>query len=88
VSNRYQVSNASFAYPIRHGLRARGPVMSDFDARHLDDAEGLARLAEVLNPTKAARAESRARGRRRAASGFASSKADPSARPVSVLQDA
>ncbi|GJD51029.1 hypothetical protein OPKNFCMD_3780 [Methylobacterium crusticola] len=45
--------------------------MSDFDARHLDDADGLARLAEILHPSKAARSDARSRGRRRCAGGFA-----------------
>jgi hypothetical protein len=44
--------------------------MSDFDARHLDDPEGLAGLAELLHPTKAARSEAKARGRRRLREGF------------------
>ncbi|KMO38386.1 hypothetical protein ACQVP2_19035 [Methylobacterium aquaticum] len=44
--------------------------MPDFEPRNLDDAESLARLAELLHPTKAARTEAKARGRRRAASGF------------------
>lgn len=44
--------------------------MPDFESRNLDDAESLARLAELLHPSKAARTEAKARGRRRAASGF------------------
>ncbi len=41
--------------------------MPDFESRNLDDAESLARLAELLHPTKVARTEAKARGRRRAA---------------------
>ncbi|AWN45570.1 hypothetical protein DK419_03900 [Methylobacterium terrae] len=44
--------------------------MPDFESRNLDDAESLARLAELLHPTKVARTEAKARGRRRAAAGF------------------
>ncbi|MET7243122.1 hypothetical protein ABZT49_07115 [Methylobacterium sp. EM32] len=44
--------------------------MPDFESRNLDDAESLARLAELLHPSKAARTEAKARGRRRAAAGF------------------
>ncbi|ACL55065.1 hypothetical protein [Methylobacterium nodulans] len=44
--------------------------MPDFDARHLDDAEALARLAEILHPTKALRAQAKARGRRREREGL------------------
>ncbi|MGY2050310.1 hypothetical protein [Methylobacterium sp. JK268] len=44
--------------------------MSDFDARHLDDAEALARLAEILHPTKALQRQAKARGRRRAREGL------------------
>lgn len=44
--------------------------MPDFESRNLDDAESLARLAELLHPTKSARSEAKARGRRRAAIGF------------------
>ncbi|WP_279357340.1 hypothetical protein [Methylobacterium indicum] len=44
--------------------------MPDFESRNLDDAESLARLAELLHPTKSARAEAKDRGRRRAATGF------------------
>lgn len=44
--------------------------MPDFESRNLDDAESLARLAELLHPTKIARTEAKARGRRRAAAGL------------------
>ncbi len=61
----------AYAYPTSHGLRARGTAMPDFDARHLDDTEALARLAEILHPTKALRGQAKARGRRRVREGLA-----------------
>ncbi|MEH3145291.1 MAG: hypothetical protein PGN34_08065 [Methylobacterium frigidaeris] len=45
--------------------------MSDFDARNLDDAASLARLAELLHPTPAQRSQAKARGRRRLRAGIA-----------------
>jgi hypothetical protein len=63
--------------------------MPDFESRNLDDAESLARLAELLHPTKVARAEARARGRRRAAAGFLPAQAPASTGPVAqTLQHA
>lgn len=44
--------------------------MPDFESRNLDDTESLVRLAELLHPTKVARTEAKARGRRRAAADF------------------
>ncbi|KMO42944.1 hypothetical protein VQ03_09690 [Methylobacterium tarhaniae] len=63
--------------------------MPDFESRNLDDAESLARLAELLHPTKAARTEAKARGRRRAAAGFLPTQAPaPAGQPVPNLQHA
>ncbi len=63
--------------------------MPDFESRNLDDAESLARLAELLHPTKAARTEAKARGRRRAAAGFLPAPGPAQAtQAVSALQDA
>ena len=63
--------------------------MPDFESRNLDDAESLARLAELLHPTKVARTEAKARGRRRAAAGFLPERCPAqTGQPVSALQDA
>lgn len=63
--------------------------MPDFESRNLDDAESLARLAELLHPTKVARSEAKARGRRRAAAGFLPERGPvQTGQPVSALQDA
>ncbi|MGX7705940.1 hypothetical protein [Methylobacterium sp. Gmos1] len=63
--------------------------MPDFESRNLDDAESLARLAELLHPTKAARTEAKARGRRRAAAGLLPTQGPVSTGPaVSALQHA
>ena len=63
--------------------------MPDFESRNLDDAESLARLAELLHPTKVARTEAKARGRRRAAAGFLPERGPAqTGQPVSALQDA
>ncbi|KMO14770.1 hypothetical protein [Methylobacterium platani] len=55
--------------------------MPDFESRNLDDTEGLACLAELLHPTKAAQTEAKARGRRRAAAGFLPAKEPAPADP-------
>jgi hypothetical protein len=68
-----------YAYPLSHVPRARGTIMPDFESRNLDDTESLARLAELLHPTKVARTEARARGRRRAAVGLIPAQAPTSA---------
>ncbi|GJD62421.1 hypothetical protein [Methylobacterium frigidaeris] len=63
--------------------------MPDFESRNLDDAESLARLAELLHPTKVARTEAKARGRRRAAAGFLPTQGPtPTGQTVPALQDA
>ncbi|TGD97599.1 hypothetical protein [Methylobacterium nonmethylotrophicum] len=63
--------------------------MPDFESRNLDDAESLARLAELLHPTKAARTEAKARGRRRAAAGLVAAPAPaPAGQPGPLLQPA
>ncbi len=63
--------------------------MPDFESRNLDDAESLARLAELLHPTKVARTEAKARGRRRAAAGFLPERSPvQTGQPVAALQDA
>ncbi|MFH6785096.1 MULTISPECIES: hypothetical protein [Methylobacterium] len=63
--------------------------MPDFESRNLDDAESLARLAELLHPTKAARTEAKARGRRRAAAGLLPDQSPAPADPTtSALQHA
>ncbi|MFE1602904.1 hypothetical protein [Methylobacterium sp. ID0610] len=51
--------------------------MPDFDARHLDDADALARLAEILHPTKTLRTQAKTRGRRRVREGLSDIKPAP-----------